>query len=75
MELESLPIYKDTTVELERRETFICNFLKEKYGIKQPSKQKDEKKIHKSCQQKRLRKLKQDLKKSLKKALKDNKPD
>ena len=73
--LESLPFYKDPTVELERREIFICNFLKEKYGIKQPPKPKDEKKIHKSRQQKRLRKMKQDLKKSLKKAMKDNKTD
>ena len=72
--LESLPIYKDPTVELERRETFIYNFMKEKYGTKQPPKPKDEK-IFKSRQQKRLRKMKQDLKRSLKKAIKDNKPD
>ena len=42
--LESLPIYKDPTVELERRESFIYNFMKEKYGTKQPPKPKDEKK-------------------------------
>ena len=32
--LVSLPIYKDPTVELERRKTFIYSFLKEKYDIK-----------------------------------------
>ncbi len=43
--LESLPIYKDPIVELERRENFIYNFLDEKYGVKQPPKAKDQWKL------------------------------
>ena len=84
--LESLPIYKDPTVELQRRETFIYNFLKEKYGIKLSPKKKKQKQKNKKKQKKKRRKytslvnrkdkekMKQDLKKRLKKTMKDNKP-
>ena len=60
---------------MERRENFIYNFMKDKYGIKQQPRPNEQKKQHKTRQQKKLRRMKKELRRKLKKASFENKPD
>lgn len=73
--LSTLPNYKDPAIEIERRETFIYNFMKERFGVKQIRIPSNQKKAHKTRQQRRLRRLKKDLKRKIKQAIRDSRPE
>ncbi len=73
--LSTLPDYKDPAIQIERREKFIYNYLKEKFGVKKSGTSSRPRKVTKSRQQKRLRRLKKDLKKKFKQAVRDSKPE
>ena len=73
--LSTLPDYTDPTVQIERRERFIYNYLKEKFGVKNSGTSFGPKKTNKSRQQKRLRRMKKDLKRKFKQAVKESRPE